>query len=371
MDFSYDEDQQAIISLASQIFRDKASHERQRQIEQGTGPRFDRALWAALAKAGLLGLAVPEEHGGAGFGFLTVAAVLEQAGRCTAPVPLLETLVLGALPIARFGSAAQQAAWLPKLGEGSCVLTAALMDESPDPEAPTVRAQLDGAAATLHGTKICVPAAQLADRIVVSASLASSEVGLFLLDPRGIGVTVKPVVTTAGTPEAVVELQAAPAEVLARPREGREALAWLLDRAWAAQSAVALGVCEAALAMTAEYTKTRKQFDQPIAMFQAVGHRAADAYVDVEAIRLTALQAAWRLDAGLPARAQVALAKFWAAEAGQRVVHAAQHLHGGIGVDRDYPLHRFFTHAKQLELALGGATPQLLRIGRLLADAPV
>ena len=127
-------------------------------------------------------------------------------------------------------------------------------------------------------------------------------------------------------------------------------------------------MCEEALRLTAEYTKTRKQFDQPIAMFQAVGHRAANAYIDTEGIRLTTWQACWRLAEGLPAEAAVAVAKFWAAEAGQRVVHAAQHLHGGVGVDREYPLHRYFLWAKQLELTLGGATRQLLRLGKLLAD---
>jgi alkylation response protein AidB-like acyl-CoA dehydrogenase len=130
---------------------------------------------------------------------------------------------------------------------------------------------------------------------------------------------------------------------------------------------VALGACRAALDLTSDYIKTRKQFDQPLAMFQAVGHRAADAYVDTEAITLTAWQAAWRLDAGLDAEKQVAVAKFFAAEAGKRVVHAAQHLHGGVGVDREYPLHRFFLYARHLELVLGSGTEHLLTLGRLLA----
>ena len=115
----------------------------------------------------------------------------------------------------------------------------------------------------------------------------------------------------------------------------------------------------------------REQFGAKLGTFQAVGQRVADAYIDTEAIRLTGLQAAWRLSAGLPAAEAVAVAKFWAAEGGQRVVHAAQHLHGGIGVDRDYPLHRYFLWAKQLELTLGGATPQLLRLGSMLAAEPV
>ena len=124
------------------------------------------------------------------------------------------------------------------------------------------------------------------------------------------------------------------------------------------------GACAAALELTAEYTKTRVQFDKPIATFQAVGQRAADAYVDTEAIRLTAWQAASRLAAGLPAASEVAVAKYWAAEGGQRVVHAASHLHGGVGVDRDYPLHRYFLLTRQIELTLGGANESLRRLGR-------
>jgi alkylation response protein AidB-like acyl-CoA dehydrogenase len=131
------------------------------------------------------------------------------------------------------------------------------------------------------------------------------------------------------------------------------------------------GVCAAALALTADYTKTREQFDKPIATFQAVGQRAADAYVDAEAIRLTAWQAASRLAAGLPASAEIAVAKFWAAEGGQRVVHAASHLHGGVGVDRDYPLHRYFLLTRQIELTLGSANESLRRLGRMLATEPV
>ncbi|MEO2169308.1 MAG: acyl-CoA dehydrogenase family protein, partial [bacterium] len=135
----------------------------------------------------------------------------------------------------------------------------------------------------------------------------------------------------------------------------------------AALCAYAVGICEEALAMTAEYTKTRKQFDQPIAMFQAVGHRMADAYIDTEALRLTARQAAWRIGAGLPSEAAVAIAKYYASVGGDRIVHAAQHLHGGVGVDRDYPLHRFFLAARHLQLSLGGETRQLQNLGRLLA----
>ena len=145
----------------------------------------------------------------------------------------------------------------------------------------------------------------------------------------------------------------------------------MVERATAALSAIAMGVCERALRMTAAYTSERRQFDRPIATFQAVGQRAAEAYIDTEAVRLTGWHAIWRLSEELPAVEEVAVAKFWAAEGGQRVVHAAQHLHGGMGVDRDYPLHRYFLWAKVIELTLGGSAPQLRKLGRRLADQPV
>jgi alkylation response protein AidB-like acyl-CoA dehydrogenase len=131
-----------------------------------------------------------------------------------------------------------------------------------------------------------------------------------------------------------------------------------------------LGVTDRALRMTAEYTSTREQFGRPLSAFQAVSQRAGDAYVDVEGIRLTTQAAVWRLGAGQEAEADsaIAVAKFWAAEAGQRVVHAAQHLHGGVGVDVSYPLHRSFLWAKELELSLGGATQQLLSLGERIAE---
>jgi alkylation response protein AidB-like acyl-CoA dehydrogenase len=119
--------------------------------------------------------------------------------------------------------------------------------------------------------------------------------------------------------------------------------------------------------MTAEHARTRVQFDRPIATFQAVAQRLADAYVDVEAVRLTLWQAAWRVAEGLPAGAEVATAKFWAADAGHRVAHTAVHIHGGMGIDMDHPLHRYFLAAKRNEFELGGATAQLLRLGALLA----
>lgn len=375
MDFAFSEEQQQIGDLAKQIFTDKAPHERVRQIERAGGPRFDRELWAEVAKAGLLGIAVPQAHGGAGLGFLEVALIVEQTARAAAPIPLLETLVLGALPLAEFGSAAQQRTWLPKVVDGTAILTAALSEDQRDPARPATTARKDGNGWRLTGSKTCVPAGELADLVLVPATADNGQVVVFLVEASTPGLRVEPVDTTSGQPEARITLddvRVGADAVLGDPSTGAQVLAWIHERATTALACVALGVAEQALALTAEYTKNRKQFDQPIAMFQAVGQRLADAYVDTEAIRLTAWQAAWRIAAGLPAASQVAVAKYWAGSAGQRIVHTAQHLHGGMGVDRDYPLHRYFLYAKQLELTLGGTTSQLQRLGKLIvaeADA--
>jgi alkylation response protein AidB-like acyl-CoA dehydrogenase len=128
-----------------------------------------------------------------------------------------------------------------------------------------------------------------------------------------------------------------------------------------------VGVFDEAVRITAGYLSERKQFDRPIATFQGATLRAADAYIDTEAIRVTSWSAIWRLAAGRPAADQLAIAKFWVADGGQRIAHACQHLHGGIGATTDYPIHWYFRWAKSLEHALGGATPQLLRLGESMA----
>jgi alkylation response protein AidB-like acyl-CoA dehydrogenase len=374
MDFSLSEEHQAIADLARQILEGQITHERLKEVEAGAD-HWDRRAYAELAKANLLGVALPEAVGGSGLGFLAAAIILEEIGRTVAPVPFLATVVLGALPIAEFGSKTQQQRLLPTAIAGETILTAALVEPGTEPDRPTTTATPTEDGWRLDGVKICVPAADAASKILVPArTTAAGHIGIFLVEPSDSGVIRTPVDPTSRQPESHVDLDGVTVraeDVLGDPEGGAAILTWMLERATAGLCATTAGVCEVALRTTAEYTKTREQFERPIATFQAVGQRAADAYVDTEAVRLTAWQAAWRLDAGMPAAAEVAVAKYWAAEGGQRVVHAAQHLHGGIGVDRDYPLHRYFLWAKQLELTLGGSTRQLLRLGALLATEPV
>jgi alkylation response protein AidB-like acyl-CoA dehydrogenase len=361
MDYSFTEEQDATGELATQILTDRSTHERLRELERSGEARFDSDLWTTLAEAGLLGVPLPESVGGAGLGLIELGRILEAAGKTAAAVPLWETLGLGAVPIAEFGSPEVQSRWLTGVADGSIVLTAAWHEDGADPLVPATVAKDSGGAWSVTGAKTCVPAAQIADAVVVPADVDGTP-ALFVV---AIGeATATPLSTTSGSPDASLTFMNAPATLLAT---GVDAVAWAYERAVATQCAVSLGNAEAMLDLTAAYTKERKQFDVPIATFQAVGHRAADCYIDTEAIRLTCWQALSRLADGLPATAEVSVAKFWSAWAGQRITLAAAHLHGGVGVDRDYPLARHYTKAKELELQLGGATQHLVRIGDVLA----
>jgi 3-oxocholest-4-en-26-oyl-CoA dehydrogenase beta subunit len=370
MDFAFDADQQEIRALAARILGDHTSPGQLTEVE-ATGHAVDLPLYAALAGAGLLGLCFPEDVGGAGLGLLEAFIVLEEVGRRAAPVPFLESVVLGGLTIDAFGSQEQRGELLPPLVDGTLVVTAALSEEHAAPLRPSCTATPDGAGGwRLDGAKVCVPAGLVADRILVPATIAGDgATSVFVVDAGAVGVTRVPQRTSTGRPEARLELDGVGADRLGTPERAGEVLGWLVDRATAALCVLAVGVCEEALRLTAAYVQERHQFGHPLATFQAVGQRAADAYVDTQAIRLTAWQAAWRLSAGLPAADEVAIAKFWASEGGQRVVHAAQHLHGGVGVDRSYPLHRYYLLAKQIELTLGAGGAQLAAIGRRLAAA--
>ncbi|HBZ72487.1 MAG TPA: acyl-CoA dehydrogenase [Deltaproteobacteria bacterium] len=373
MDFAYSEDQQSLRELARKILEDRATHERLKQVESSED-RVDRELWAELAKANLLGVAISEEHGGMGMGFLELCILLEEVGRTVAPVPAWATLVLGALPVSKFGSAEQQRRLLPAVVSGAALLSAALLEPGSDDLArPSTTARREGGVFRLEGTKLCVPAGPLARRILVPARTEGGGVGVFLLDPQAPGVTLERQHATNHEPQAKLTLEGAvvpAADLLGDPDSGAALVRWLEQHASAALCAIQVGVSERALRITAHYTTHREQFGRAIATFQAVGQRAADAYIDLEAIRLTMQQAVWRLAEGLPAEDAVAVAKFWASEGGHAVGYAAQHLHGGIGVDIDYPIHRYYLWSKQIELTLGCASRQLEQLGVRLAEAP-
>ncbi|MCU4184171.1 acyl-CoA/acyl-ACP dehydrogenase [Acidiferrimicrobium sp. IK] len=374
MDFELSEDQHTLVELTRRILRDKVTDEATRAAD-AEADRFDRGLWAALADAGVIGIALPEAVGGGGLGVIEQTLVLEEMGRALAPVPVLASIVMGAAPVARFATPAQRERWLPGAIDGTCVLTAAF-GEAGRGAGGGMRtdARRDGTGWRLTGAKTAVPALPIADAVVVPAAVDGG-VAVFLVATDAPGVGVERQRSTGGWSTGALTLDGVRLEadaVLGGVEHGAATRQWILQRAVLGVCAHQLGVLEQALAATAEYATGRVQFERPIATFQAVGHRLADCYIDVEAARLTLWQAAWRLSEGLDAGVEVGVAKYWAAEAGHRVGHAAVHIHGGMGVAQSHSLHRYFLAAKANEFLLGGATEHLLGVGDALAasDAP-
>ena len=371
MDFTFSDDQETIAKVARELFSRRATPERLTELEAGE-VRYDAALWKELADADLLGIALPESVGGSGRGFLELGLLLAEVGWSVAPVPVYATLLLGADSTARYGNEAQRQRYLPGVIAGTTLLTAGLTEPNrSDVTTPVTTARRDGASWRIDGVKDLVPAAQICDVAVVSAA-TDDGIGLFLVDLHARGVTVAPAATTGGQPHADITFDGAvvqDADRLGADRDGAAMVAALFERALVGLCATQLGVTERALRMAASYTSERAQFGRPIGSFQAVQQRMADAFIDVEAIRWTTWHAAWLLAEGRPADRAARIAKFWASEAGQRVVATAQQVHGGIGIDVTYPLFRYFLWAKHDELALGPATPQLAILASTYATA--
>ena len=369
MDFSLTQTQEELSALARRILTDKETPGRLAELDED-GLGFDRPLWSELATAGILSAALPENAGGDGLGLLEQCTVLAEIGRAVARVPYLSSIMLGAGAIARFGSDEQITGWAAPAAAGDLVIAAALAEPGAgDPRDPGTTAEPAGSSWVLRGTKTVVPAGADAGLFLVPAATPDGT-SVFCVEPTDPGVTAEPQQLTGGPGFARLTFdgtELGPGRVLGQP--GADVTGWLADRATVGICAAQLGVTERALELTAGHARTREQFGRPIGAFQAVAQRLADAYIDVEAIRLTMWQAAWRLEAGLPAEEEIATAKFWAADGGHRVAHTAVHIHGGVGIDTSHALHRYFTAAKQNEFALGGATAQLRHLGGLIRSS--
>lgn len=343
MDFRPTEEQTAAAGLAARIFRDLSTHER--LAAAGTGS--DVELWKALTSAGLT--AAVED-----IGLLGLVLLLEEQGRTTAQVPYAATCAYGILPLVRHGGPDQRARLLPALGTGEAVVTGAF------PGRGRITATPDG---RLTGTAPVVPWLRDATHVLVPDSGRS----LWLVRTDLPGVETSAVETTAPWGAGRLTLSGVQAERLG---QGPGAYEDVLAVARTAFAGLQAGVCAGSLARAVEYTSTREQFGRPLSTNQGVMLRAADAHMDTEAIRVTTYEAAWRLDEGLSAHEHALTAAWWASEAGKRVVHTGQHLHGGMGADLDHPVHRHFLWGRQLDAYLGCGSELLAELGTLLADGP-
>ncbi|HUR50905.1 MAG TPA: acyl-CoA dehydrogenase family protein [Mycobacteriales bacterium] len=334
-------DQQALVGLAADILRGRTSNEQLAKTEVSES-RVDDELWRELSEAGLLGIAVPEALGGAGLGFTELCLLLEQQGRFVAPVPLWENL-LAAYVLTWHGTPEQQERWLPPLAAGTTRLGLAASLDGPSP------VTYDGTA--LAGRALVT---SKADALVVV-----TDAGVYLCEaPAG-----EPVVTTNHAVAYDTDLTGVPAVALDADVES------VLNHLRLGLAATALGVADAGVREAAQHLTHREQFGRPLATFQATSFQLGDAYCDVQAMRATLWQAVWAIDAG-PATTETAVAAWYATDAAERVQHTVQHLHGGLGADTTYPVHRRLLWTMRTNALLGGPSRQLARLASALLAPP-
>lgn len=360
MDFSFTEEQHAIAELATSLFREYGSDEHVRKLADA-GTRLDAPLWQQLRETGLLSLLLPEELGGSGMGMQEFSLMLQQQGRFLAAAPLWSHQ-LATLALHQHGLPELHDSLLPALASGESIVALATELTRTDSLVATPSAQ----GWTLHGE---ISAVLLEDFHACVLLPATTPQGprLFLVDAGQPGIT-----RTCGEltdMQVVCDLRFEQVPLAAERVLAPEVFEWLEPRLACALSALSLGVIEEGLQRAAAYVSERTQFGRPLGSFQALAVRAADSYIEVELLRSALWQLAWRLDQGLPAMAAARVAKYQAAQAGHIVSHTTVHLHGGVGADLQYPIHRFYLKAQALSAMGGGTEEQLTRIGRALAGA--
>ncbi len=359
MDFSFSSDQQLLRNAARAFLDERCPTAVVRTLWDDARGESE-ALWKEMAQLGWLGLALPEPHGGSGLGMVETAIVLEEMGRVAYPGPYLPTVLAGLL-IARAGSDAQQARWLPAIATGVARATVALLDADVDwaPEAVTTRAEPTPGGVALSGVKQFVPWAQVADVLVVPAR-GPEGLTLFLVETAAAGLQLSPVVgMDLGTRWTTVRLDRTPVpadQALGGPGEGGPLLAWLITRGAVGAAAEMLGAARRCLDMAVGYAKVREQFGQPIGAFQAIRHKCAEMLLEVENAHSATYYAAWALDADAEDAALAAsIAKAHVGDGARRVCGEAIQVHGGIGFTWEYDLHLYVKRAKALEAMYGDA----------------
>lgn len=368
MDFALTETQRDLQALARKILEEQSTAERLTQLENA-GETMDRPLWTALADAGLLGVAVPEAQGGMDLGFESLCLLLEEQGRTQAKLPLLSTLVQCALPMAAFADQTFCDSWLPTIVKGEKLLTAATLEPGHDDYWP-LQCELknDNGEWRLSGEKHCVPWVEQADALLVTVQCEGGHA--IVLVPVTPELNVQSQTVTSEEQRSLVRFDALTvdeSQIVVTGGQASEWIEWTEERRRAALCVTALGLCDKMMRMSASYTSEREQFGRAVATFQAVSHRMADAFIDIECLRSVTEQAISLLSAGQPATEAVAIAKVWCGDVCHRISQAAQHVHGGIGVDRDYPLHRYCLMAREIELSSGSSARLLEEVGAQIA----
>jgi alkylation response protein AidB-like acyl-CoA dehydrogenase len=327
--------------------------------EKGYSPE----LWKEIADLGWIGLVFPEEYGGGGMDFISLAVLLEEMGRACFPGPFLYTVVLGGLPILDLGSEEQKQEYLPDIISGKTIFTMALTEPIGGFTAASikVRATKSGGDYIINGTKLFVPAASIADYMLCVARTdddIEKGITIFIVDAKspGIGITVLDTVAKDKLCEVVFDKVKVPAKnILGKLNLGWGEVQKIIDRAAIAKCCESLGGMQAVLDMTIPYVKERIQFDVPVGVFQAVQHHCVYMLIEVEGARASTYEAAWRVSTGRPYSIEAAITKAWVSDGYNRVVALGTQAHGGVSIMEDHDLPLYFRRAKAAELAFGDA----------------
>lgn len=361
MDFNLTDDQRAFADSAQALFADYCADDALREFDL-SGKPYMQSLWTQCVEAGLHTILVPEDGGGLGLGLTDLMPVLEQQGRALALVPLWETQ-LGAALIARFGSAALREQIVAPLVEGASLLAVSIAGAAAS-RGPALQLKRDDEGWSLDGFAAAVPLAEQSRWVLLPARHDGAP-RLVVLAVDSIGVT-----RTAGVSQhhlAVADLKFDNIALRDDAVLAKGALEWLEPRAIACLAALQLGVTAAQLARTVEYVSERKQFDRAIGSFQLVAGQMADGHIALETLRSALWQLVYRLDAGLGAQPQALGVRAQACEIAQRTGHMAQHVHGGMGVDVTFHIHRYLFWSRALANASGNSEYTLARLGDWLA----
>jgi alkylation response protein AidB-like acyl-CoA dehydrogenase len=377
MDLGLTEFQRTTRDTAREFLAEKYPKSLLRDLEASASGHSDD-LWRQLAGLGWTGLGVPTEYGGLGGGVVDLAVIVEEMGYAAYMSPFTQSAVLGARIIARSGTADQKDRLLPRIADGSLLLSTAIAEERGSWTLDAISATLTtrGDRYVLAGVKRFVEYASVADALMVFARTPGTAghegVSAVLIDTDLAGVECTDLWSAGGKQHAVSfrHVESTAADVIGSPGEAAALLVDAVQVNAAMNCAYMVGLARRALDMTVSHAQTRTQFGQPLGKFQAVQHHCADMAMLTEGARLLTYEALWRLDSDLPAAAEVARAKAFTNDAVRETLWLAHQIHGGIGIMREYDLHFYFRQAKSLELTLGTTKDHLEIVADELALEP-
>lgn len=371
MDFKFNEDQHAMRETAERVFTDMCGDEKVKELSNlKSATTLHTELWQQLAQLGILGLPFAEQYGGMDLSLVELCLVLEQQGRTVAPVPLIPTIVGAAMTVAAGDNDELKADWLPRIISGEVILSpTAGYDGIQSFEALTIESDQD--ALVLSGRSSFTPYAGHAEAFVVAGLDAQGQSVIALVAKSASGLTVVEQVAINDEPAGYLafdNVSVSAKQIIARGDSATKLIAQQDQRTWIAQAALQIGVLDEGLQRAAAYVSERKQFGRPLGAFQAVGQQAANAYMENESLRSAYWRALEDVEQGNDLAMSAAVSKYWVGEAAHKSAHIFLHIHGGIGQDLEFPIHRYFLWAKQTERYLGTPEKVSSNIGDLLIE---